>query len=336
MLLVQPDSNGILQEPMKNCTVGEMIQAYQCLIDQLKSSGITPKHHILDNECSEEFKATIKKNNMTYQLVPPHNHQRNLTEKAIQTFKAHFKNILCGTDTNFPLHPQGLVATSSRAHPQHVTMIHGHTNSFSIHIFLGATQLQRKSYRTTWLQGGSPYHARCTRDMGCPHSKHIGNAWEHYRCHEVYISSTKCTRISETIFFRHKYLTMPTITPADALIKAADNLVDAILDHLPKNSVTADAVKQLIEIYKIQADQATCAARAQRVLREQALAQRVDEEQQAVVPVQVNHQHTSTTFPNFEVDDNQANDPRATCGPSVISQDEDSLPAANTRKQRQT
>jgi hypothetical protein len=58
----------------------------------------------MDNECSEEIRATIKKNNMTYQLVPPHNHQRNLAEKSIQTFKAHFISILCGTDTNFPLH----------------------------------------------------------------------------------------------------------------------------------------------------------------------------------------------------------------------------------------
>jgi hypothetical protein len=105
IVLVQPDSDRILQEPMINCMVGKMIQAYQCLIDQLKSAGITPKHHILDNECSEEFKATIKKNNMAYQLVPLHDHWRNLAEKAIQTFKAHFINIfLCGTNTNFPLH----------------------------------------------------------------------------------------------------------------------------------------------------------------------------------------------------------------------------------------
>jgi hypothetical protein len=74
MVLVHLDSNGILQGPMKNCMAGKMIQAYQCLIDQLKSAGITPKHHIMDNECLEEFTATIKKNNMTYQLVPLHDH----------------------------------------------------------------------------------------------------------------------------------------------------------------------------------------------------------------------------------------------------------------------
>jgi hypothetical protein len=103
MVLVHTDSNRILQEPMMNRTAGKMIQAYQCLIDQLKSARITPKHHILDNECSEEFKATINKNNITYKLVPPHEHQSILAEKAIQTFKAHFISILCGTNTDFPL-----------------------------------------------------------------------------------------------------------------------------------------------------------------------------------------------------------------------------------------
>ena len=104
MVLAHPDSNGILQEPMKNCTSGEMIHAYQKLINRLKSTGITPKHHILDNECSADFMQTIRDNNMTYQLVPPHNHRRNMAEKAIQTFKAHFISILCGADKDFPLH----------------------------------------------------------------------------------------------------------------------------------------------------------------------------------------------------------------------------------------
>jgi hypothetical protein len=80
---------------------------------------------------------------------------------------------------------------------------------------------------------------------------YIRNAREHCRCHEVYISSTKGTHISETVFFCHKYLTMPTITPADALIKAVDNLVDVMSGQLPKNSVTANVVEQSVEIYKI-------------------------------------------------------------------------------------
>ena len=72
---------------------------------------------------------------------------------------------------------------------------------------------------------------------------------------------------------------MPTITPAGALIKALDNLINAISGLVPKPTVTAYAIEQLIEIYKIQAHQSTCKARAQRVLREKAQAQRVAEEE---------------------------------------------------------
>jgi hypothetical protein len=104
MLLTHIDSSAVLVEAMKNCSAGKMIRAYQGLINQLLQAGITPKQHVLDNECSEEFKATIRKNNMTFQLIPPHDHWRNIAEKAIQTFKGHFLNILCRTDKNFPLH----------------------------------------------------------------------------------------------------------------------------------------------------------------------------------------------------------------------------------------
>ena len=80
-----------------------MIRAYQVLINRLRAAGIAPKQHILDNECSNDFKEAIKTNNMTYQLVPPHDHRRNKAEKAIQTFKDHFVAIFCGADTSFPL-----------------------------------------------------------------------------------------------------------------------------------------------------------------------------------------------------------------------------------------
>jgi hypothetical protein len=103
MVLTESDSDVIFVEAMKNCSSGEMIRAYQKLIDRLHATRIVPKHHILDNECSYEFKETIKCNEMTYQLIPPHNHRRNRAEKVIQTFKDHFVAILCEADKEFPL-----------------------------------------------------------------------------------------------------------------------------------------------------------------------------------------------------------------------------------------
>jgi hypothetical protein len=66
-------------------------------------AGIAPKEHILDIKCSADFKAAITTNNMTYQLVPPHDHQCNKAKKAVQTFKDHFAAILCGADKSIPL-----------------------------------------------------------------------------------------------------------------------------------------------------------------------------------------------------------------------------------------
>jgi hypothetical protein len=103
MVLTESDSDIILVEAMKNCSSGEMIWVYQKLINRLHATGIAPKHHILDKECSDEFKETIKCNEMAYQLVPPHDYRRNHAKRAIQTFKDHFVAILCRADKEFPL-----------------------------------------------------------------------------------------------------------------------------------------------------------------------------------------------------------------------------------------
>jgi hypothetical protein len=81
--------------------------------------------------------------------------------------------------------------------------------------------------------------------MWAPHTAsgyYVGNAWEHYRCHKVYISDTKSIQTCLAVFFKHKYLTMPSITLDNALIWAADYLTDAISGLAPKTNITVEAV----------------------------------------------------------------------------------------------
>ena len=59
MVLFELNRNNILSEPMRNRTAGEMMRSYQKMIDRLKEKGIQQKMHLLDNECSEEFKEVI-------------------------------------------------------------------------------------------------------------------------------------------------------------------------------------------------------------------------------------------------------------------------------------
>ena len=57
----------------------------------------------MDNEASDTLKQAMTKYNETFQLVPPHTHRANAAERAIQTFKNHFKAGLASLDPDFPV-----------------------------------------------------------------------------------------------------------------------------------------------------------------------------------------------------------------------------------------
>jgi site-specific DNA-adenine methylase len=104
MVAIHLDANYIFNEPMKNRTEGEMIKAYQKIINRMKAAGLGLKTHQLDNEASTAYKECIRHNGMIHELVPPDNHRSNLAERAIQTFKHHFISILTAWMTNSRCH----------------------------------------------------------------------------------------------------------------------------------------------------------------------------------------------------------------------------------------
>ena len=104
MVLTEMDSNSIWVETMKNRTEGEMMLAWQQALVRMKACGIVPKHQVLDNEAAAAYKQEIEESGMTYELVPPDNHRRNIAEKAIQTWKDHFVAIPSGASATFPMH----------------------------------------------------------------------------------------------------------------------------------------------------------------------------------------------------------------------------------------
>jgi hypothetical protein len=98
------DCNAILTAPMLNKSESEHIRAFNLLHTYRIDRSFTPKHQRLENEALARFKSNLRQKSIKFQLVPPHNHQRNAAKRAIQTFKNHFVAILCGTDKFFPLH----------------------------------------------------------------------------------------------------------------------------------------------------------------------------------------------------------------------------------------
>ena len=74
---------------MKNNIDGDMILARRRALERIKAQGIVLTHQVVENEISAEYRLKIKKTNMTNQLVPPDDHQRNLVEKGVQIWKEH-------------------------------------------------------------------------------------------------------------------------------------------------------------------------------------------------------------------------------------------------------
>ena len=82
--------NTILTTAINNIGDKDMIQDFTDLTEDLKSCGIKPGFHLMDNEASTALNITMNNMNINYQLVPPSNHKSNNAERAIQTFKNHF------------------------------------------------------------------------------------------------------------------------------------------------------------------------------------------------------------------------------------------------------
>ena len=79
------DGNSTWIKPMKNRTKGEMILARRHALARMKLQGINPKHQVQDIKISAAYKAEIQAMHMTYHLVLPNDHHRNIAEKAIHT-----------------------------------------------------------------------------------------------------------------------------------------------------------------------------------------------------------------------------------------------------------
>ena len=50
---------------------------------------------------------------------------------------------------------------------------------------------------------------------------YVGTLLEHYRYYMAYCSKSQAVQGSKTMYFKHKYITDPDMTPSDAIVQAA-------------------------------------------------------------------------------------------------------------------
>jgi hypothetical protein len=195
-------------------------------------------------------------NDIAYQLVPPHCHRRNAAELAIRTFKEHFVAGLSSVDPSFPMRlwdrllPQAEITLNllwtSRLHPQLYAAAHYH----------GIVDYNKTAFAPPGCKIIA-HEKPGKRRTWAPHGQHgysLGPAMHHYRCQNVYISTTASERIVDTLeFFPHNYQ-MPQLSSTDRSLMAAKDITDAFKNphpDVPLASVGDDTVQALTDLAAI-------------------------------------------------------------------------------------
>jgi hypothetical protein len=250
--------------PMTSRSASEWVKAYDTIHQELTVKGFKPKLQTLDNEASTALKNFFTVNNVDYQLVPPNCHRRNAAERSIQKFKEHVVVGLSSVDPTFPLHlwdrllPQAEITLNllrtSRLHPQLSAAAH----------FYGLVDYNKTAFAPPGCKIIA-HEKPGKRRTWAPHGQHgysLGPAMHHYRCQNVYISTTASERIVDTPkFFPHNYQ-MPQLSSTDRLIMAAKDMTDALQNPHPEVPFaliiddTISALAELAAIFKLKLQQA--------------------------------------------------------------------------------
>ncbi len=251
MVAVHLDANYIFAEPMKNRMEGEMIRVYQKILNRMKAAGLGLRKQVLDNKCSAAMKVCIKENSMDYKLVPPGQHRRNQAERAIQTFKAHLISILAGVDNKFPL-----LLWCHLLEPTELTLN-----------LLRQSKVAPKILAFAHLYGTHDYMRKPFALIGCAVQMHVkpdnplswdtrsepgfnlGTSMEYHQCFRVYVTRTRATRISDTVVFKHQYITSPTISPESHMVAAAQQLIMALQGNIPAGNEMAEALTKVSKLF---------------------------------------------------------------------------------------
>jgi hypothetical protein len=205
----------------------------------------------------------------------------------MQTFKGHFKAILAGVSDDFPIREWDELI------PQTVLTLN----------LLRQSNVAPNISAYAYHHGSFDYNRMPLAPMGCAVQFHIKpdrrktwgehsmDGWylrtspEHYRCHVVFVKKTQSKRVTDTVFFKHKYITQPEVKPADVIVKAYRDLRAALQGI--KN--TADS-KQMQALEDIQ-EQLSPGNKLQIEQQLQRRLARVDSSNRAVLPSQPDQQH---------------------------------------------
>jgi hypothetical protein len=253
MILYDYESNAIMAQPIKDRTAPELLRAFQVMEQKLVARGLKPKLMKLENEASKLLKTYLHQQDITFQLVPPYSHIRNVAERAIRSFKDHLIAGLCSTDKSFPMHfwdillPQAVITLNmlrtSRINPKlsASTHIDGQYDYKRSPMEPPGTRIiahETPSRRRTWAPHGQ-------------YGWYIGPALERYRCYTVYVNKTRGEQIVETVEFFPEEFKLPFLSTQELATQAAKELTHALLHPQPAGPFCQASDEQTLALKRL-------------------------------------------------------------------------------------
>jgi hypothetical protein len=72
---------------------------------------------------------------------------------------------------------------------------------------------------------------------------------EHHQCFRVYVTKTRAISISNTMLFKHQYITSPTISPEYHVVAEALQLVTALQGNIPTRNEMEEALTRVSKLF---------------------------------------------------------------------------------------
>ena len=251
------DANAILVEPLKNKQAKTITEGWIRLNQRCKQAGVEPRTYILDNETSKMLEHAFTKAEINWQYVPAYSHRANQAERAIHTFKNHFKTGLATCDPHFPsdqwdllLHQAEMTLNmlrSARCNPKlsAYAYLNGEFDFNATPLAPPGTKCVvqlKKGQKKTWEMNGEMAY-------------YVGPAMKHYRCVTCFYPRTKFTRATNTVKFLPHQVPLPEVTMIDFLKQTASDIVDLLKDppssyavSLQAGSAVKNAYQQIAEL----------------------------------------------------------------------------------------
>jgi hypothetical protein len=72
---------------------------------------------------------------------------------------------------------------------------------------------------------------------------------EHHQCFKIYVTKTRATRVSDTVFFKHQYITNPSVSPESLVVAVAQQLMTTLKENIPAGNETAEAHMKVSKLF---------------------------------------------------------------------------------------